>query len=119
MINVKVEVYEAIKNISENVSDSYPANWATLPAIQYVEEDNKVVEFTDGKEDKAYVRYKIDIWHNGSTSDTAIEVDNGIAPLGLQRIACSDVTDASGLKHKLMRYEGIIDVKTKFVYHNN
>jgi len=119
MINVKDEVYGAIKDISENVSDSYPADWATLPAIQYVEEDNKVVEHTDGKEEKAYVRYKIDIWNNRSTSDTAIAVDAGIAALGLKRIACGDVPDASGLKHKLMRYEGIIDVNTKFVYHNN
>lgn len=119
MINVKDQVYEAIKEISENVSDSYPSNWATLPAIQYVEEENKVHEFTDGKEDKAYIRYKIDIWHNRSTSATALAIDAGIAALGLLRISCSDVEDPSGLKHKVMRYEGIIDVNTEFVYQNN
>jgi len=119
MINVKNEVYEAIKGISTNVSDSYPSDWAVLPAIQYVEEDNSVFEFTDGKEDKAYVRYKIDIWNNRSTSEATLLVDANISSLGLKRIACQDVTDPSGLKHKLMRYEGIIDVETKFVYHNN
>lgn len=119
MINVKDQVYDAIKGLSANVSDSYPADWATLPAIQYVEEDNRVYEFTDGKEDKSYVRYKIDIWHNRSTSNTTLEVDAGMAPLGLKRIACGDATDPSGLKHKIMRYEGIIDNDTEFVYHNN
>jgi hypothetical protein len=91
MINVKSEVYNAIREISSNVSDSYPSDWATIPAIQYVEEDNHVAEFTDGKEDKAYVRYKIDIWHNKSTSDAALQVDENISSLGLKRIACTDV----------------------------
>lgn len=116
MINVKNQVYKAIKDICTNVSDSYPAEWANLPAIQYIEEDNKVYEFTDEKEDKSYVRYKIDIWHNRSTSEYALEVDKSIAILGLQRIMCQDVTDSSGLKHKLMRYEGVIDNKTQIVY---
>ncbi len=42
----------------------YPSDWATLPAIQYVEENNKVYEWTDGEESKSYLRYKIDVWHN-------------------------------------------------------
>jgi hypothetical protein len=119
MINVKDEVFAAIKDISENVSDSYPKDWSSFPAIQYVEEDNKVAEYTDAKEQKAYVRYKIDIWHNRSTSVTALAVDAAIAPLGLRRIQCTDVDDPTGHKHKMMRYEGIIDVETKQVYQNN
>ena len=50
MINVKDQVYDAIKGITENVSDGYPKDWAQLPAIQYTEEDNSVVEWVDGKE---------------------------------------------------------------------
>ena len=42
MINVKDQVYAAIKNIAVNVGDTYPTNWAELPAIQYTEEDNSV-----------------------------------------------------------------------------
>lgn len=116
MINVKDQVYQAIKGICPNVSDSYPSEWANLPAIQYVEEDNKVYEFTDGKEDKSYIRYKIDIWHNRSTSEFALEVDKKVSALGLRRTLCQDVADPSGLKHKVMRYEGIIDNITQFVY---
>ena len=116
MINVKDQVYKAIKDICPNVSDSYPSEWANLPAIQYVEEDNKVYEFTDGKEDKSYIRYKIDIWHNRSTSEFALEVDKKVSALGLRRTLCQDVADPSGLRHKVMRYEGVIDNITQFVY---
>ena len=101
MINVKDQLYDAIKGITENVSDGYPKDWAKLPAIQYTEEDNSVREWADGKEQKAHLLYK---------------VDAAIAPLGLRRIACGDVNDPSGLKHKVMRYEGIIDVDTEIVY---
>lgn len=116
MINVKDQVYEAIKGITENVGDAYPQNWAQLPAIQYTEEDNSVREWADGEEQKAHLLYKVDIWHNKSTSEFAMAVDAAIAPLGLRRIACADVNDPSGLKHKVMRYEGIIDVNTQIVY---
>lgn len=119
MINVKDQVYNQIENISNNVSDSYPADWANLPAIQYVEEDNKVYEWVDGEESKSYIRYKIDIWHNRSTSECALSVDQAISSLGLRRALCQDVADPSGLKHKVMRYEGIIDVKTQMVYQYN
>ena len=34
MINVKDQIFNAIKDISSNVSDSYPSEWANLPAIQ-------------------------------------------------------------------------------------
>lgn len=45
MQNVKDKIYEAIKDVTENVTDQYPKNWATLPAIQYCEEDNKVLQW--------------------------------------------------------------------------
>ena len=119
MINVKDEVYDAIKGIAENVSDGYPKDWATLPAIQYTEEQNAVYEWTDGAEQKASLAYRIDIWHNQSTSAAALAVDAALCPLGLIRVSCADVADPSGLKHKVMRYEGIIDVSTEMVYHHN
>ncbi|MCD8286496.1 MAG: hypothetical protein LUD50_04660 [Clostridia bacterium] len=116
MINVKSEVYEAIKDITSNVSDGYPRDWATLPAIQYTEEDNSVYEWVDGAESKAHLLYKVDIWNNGSTSEAALAVDAAISALGLRRTACGDVSDPSGLRHKVMRFEGIIDVDTEMVY---
>ena len=119
MINVKDQVYAALrKKLGEEIeiTDSYPKTWSSLPAVQYVEEENRVWEHTDGKEQKAYCRYRIDIWHNASTSAIALQVDDAIAALGLQRTGCGDVDDPSGLKHKMMRYERIIDVHTEQVY---
>lgn len=117
MINVKDEVHKALCTITENVTDFYPRDWQQDFAIQFMEEDNKVVEYTDMEEQKAYCRYRIDIWAKKSTSVEAVAVDKAIAALGLKRTQCMDVEDLSGLKHKQMRYEMVIDVKTRQVYH--
>lgn len=116
MINVKDQVYNALQAVNANVSDIYPTNWATLPALQYTEEANNVVTKTDEREQLAYLRYRIDIWHNGSTSATAVAVDAAMSPLGLTRIECQDVPDPSGMRHKQMRYEGTIDINNEVVY---
>jgi hypothetical protein len=118
MINVKDEVYAALCTVTDNVTDFYPRDWKQDLAIQYIEEDNKVMEYTDMEEQKAYCRYRIDIWARKSTSTAAVAVDQAVAALGLKRIQCMDVEDPSGFKHKQMRYEMVIDVKTKEVYHN-
>lgn len=117
MINVKDQVYAALCTVTDNVTDFYPRDWEQDLAVQYMEEDNKVVEYTDMQEQKAYCRYRIDIWARRSTSQTAVQVDTAIAALGLKRIQCMDVEDPSGLKHKQMRYEMVIDVETGRVYH--
>ena len=118
MKNVKDQIYAALAAVFDNVSDQYPSSWANLPAVQYVEEDNKVHERTD-REEKAYVRYRIDIWDTKSTSQAALKVDEALSALGLIRTACQDAPDPSGLKHKLMRYEAIIDMWTDEVYWPN
>ena len=115
MINVKDQVYAALLEKLNNVSDSYPKDWAVLPAVQYMEEDNKVYEFTD-KEEKSFCRYRVDIWDNKSTSKAALAVDEALAGLGLKRTQCMDVDDPSGLKHKIMRYEVIIDNETQMTF---
>lgn len=120
MINVKDEVYRKLSEAlgESSVTDAYPKDWSELPAVQYTEEDNKVAEWTDDKETLSYCRYRVDIWHNRSTSETAGKVDEAMSSLGLKRTQCSDVDDPSGLKHKVMRYEMIIDVDTYQVYHS-
>ena len=82
MINVKDIVYKGLSQKNKNVSDAYPQNWADLPAVQYVEEENKVADFTDDKEQSSFIRYRIDIWDNKSTSQTACDVDEVMAGLG-------------------------------------
>lgn len=117
MQNKKAEVYDAIKDITENVGDTYPQGWEKLPAIQYVEEENKVQQWADNKEQSSYVRYRIDIWSKTSTSRLAVDVDQRISALGLKRIQCTDVDDESGYKHKVMRYEGVINICDVRVIH--
>ena len=128
MKNIKEQVYAALAGAigANRVTDQYPNNWAKLPAVQYTEEDNKVFEHTDEGETKAYVRYRVDIWHNSSTTQTAVAVDavlgkpmsvpEGTEPLGFVRTLCQDTPDPSGLKHKVMRYEAIIDMENDYVY---
>ena len=117
MLNVKDEIYRALLTVTEEVTDSYPSNWEEDLAIQYMEEENRVAETTSRGETKSLVRYRVDVFHRRSTSEAAVRVDAAIAPLGLKRIQCTDVEDPSGRKHKVMRYEGIIDEKSLLVYH--
>lgn len=118
MINVKDEIYAALLSVTDNVTDHYPRSWEEDISIQYMEEENKVAEYTGMKEQKAYCRYRIDVWSRKSTSAAAVAVDAAVSALGLLRTQCMDVEDPSGLKHKQMRYEMVIDVKTKQVYHS-
>ena len=118
MINIKPLILKELKKISENVNDTYPSDWSTFPVIQYVEEDIKTHTKTDDKEQLTYIRYKIDIWNNRSTSDIAIAVDEVLSSLGLIRIQCLDTPEPNQLKHKVMRYEGIIDVNNMRVYNS-
>jgi len=119
MRNVKDQVGAALLTITDKVTDTYPKDWGNFPTIQYMEEDNKVYERTENAEQTAYVRYRIEIWHNRSTSETALTVDSSVSALGLVRTMCQDVDDPSGLKHKVMRYEGYIDMESENVYWNN
>lgn len=124
MINVKAQVYDAIKDITSNVSDGYPKSWADLPAIQYTEEENIVRDWTNDSEGQfremaSSLRYRIDIWNNQSTSAVMLAVDEAISPLGLRRTMCSDVEDPSGLKHKVMRYVGVINCENEQIYQEN
>jgi len=116
MKNVKDQVFAALDSEFDKVTDQYPKDWADLPAVQYAEEDNKVYEHTGEGECKSYVRYRIDIWHNRSTSEAALSVDKALSALGLVRTLCQDAPDPSGLKHKVMRYEAIIDMENDNVY---
>ncbi len=79
MINIKEIVYQALCEVCDNVSDAYPKNWAKCPAVQYMEEENRVMEWTDEQEQKSYVRYRIDVWDNISTSAMTLAIDERIA----------------------------------------
>lgn len=118
MINVKDQVYAALQSVeaAASVTDLYPQDWTQLPAIQYTEEANNVFEKTDQKEQLAQLTYRVDIWNTGSTSLLALAVDEVLSALGLTRTSCMDVTDGTNMRHKQMRYEGVIDMDGDIVY---
>ena len=128
MRNIKDQVYaQLVEQFGEDhVTDQYPTDWTNLPAIQYTEEDNRVAKRTNEGETKSYVRYRIDIWDSRSTSESALKVDAALGipmdeetSFGLSRTSCSDISDpTSGLKHKQMRYEAIIDMQNNLIYWN-
>lgn len=131
MRNIKSLVYKALSGQfgKDRVTDQYPKSWENLPAVQYTEEDNRVSERSTEGEEKAYVRYRIDIWDNRNTSEPAQAVDDVLGctksgmekgtTIGLSRTMCQDAPDPSGLKHKVMRYEAIIDAENDELYWEN
>lgn len=119
MINVKDKLVNELEKVVSNVSDTYPQSFQTMPAVSYCEEDNRVHEETDEGEASSLIRFRIDIWDNVSTSPTAVKIDEVISKFGFKRIACSDIGEPTGMKHKLMRYEAVIDTDQSAIYHKN
>ncbi|HFU3982935.1 TPA: hypothetical protein ACGO2Q_001725 [Streptococcus suis] len=116
MINIKPIIYKKLSEVADNVTDTYPQDWENFPVIIYLEEENKPYEITDDTEQMSYLRYKVDIFHNDSTSDLAVEIDVIFASLGLKRTSSVDTPDPTHLRHKVMRFEGILDLNSRIVY---
>lgn len=119
MINVKDQVYKALCTVIHNVADVYPKEQPSFPFIFYTEEQNAVYEWTDDREQMSELRYRIEIWNEGSTSELALQADAAVSRLGLRRTSCQDIENPEGLRGKQMRYEGIIDVNTQRVFQDN
>ncbi|HFI0647965.1 TPA: hypothetical protein ACGO32_001605 [Streptococcus suis] len=116
MINIKPIIYKKLSEVADNVTDTYPQDWENFPVIIYLEEENKPYEITDDTEQMSYLRYKVDIFHNDSTSDLAVAIDEIFASLGLKRTSSVDTPDPTHLRHKVMRFEGILDLNSRIVY---
>ena len=120
MVNFKPIIYKKLKEIEGvTVSEEYPNDWSKLPAVTYSEEDNSANEVVDNKEATCRIIYRIEVWSDRSTSEIALKIDEVITQLGLKRTFCKDAPTPSGLKHKVLRYEGIVDVNTFMVYQRN
>ena len=116
MINIKPIIYKELEKISENVTDTYPEDWEHFPVVIFLEEENKPYEIYSDKEQKSNIRYKVDIFNNDSTSALALKVDEVFSKLGLMRTSSLDVPDPSHLRHKTMRFEGIVDLNSELVF---
>ena len=116
MINIKPVILKELQKVADNVTDTYPDDWENFPVVIFLEEQNKPGDWFDDKEQKSYVRYKVDIFDNESTTDLSIKINEIFAMSGLKRTESQDMPDPSHLRHKIMRFEGIIDPKTQLVY---
>lgn len=116
MINIKPVIYKELQKVADNVTDTYPDDWENVPVVIFLEEQNKPSEWYDDQEKKSHIRYKVDIFDKDSTSDLAVKINEIFASLGLRRTDCQDVPDPSHLRHKLMRFEGIVDLNSQLVY---
>lgn len=116
MFDVKPFVLQALKTIEGvTVSDAYPSDFSKLPHISFYEVKNEEgVNALPGR--LTDVAIAIDVWHNRSTGPIAKQVNEKMNAIGLGREFSYDVPDPSGVKHKTMRYRGLIDSKTLLVH---
>ena len=116
MINVKPTIETTLKSVVDNVSECYPEEWSILPIVQYIEEDNYSYIETDDAEQLSYIKYRVDIWDDKTISEIAVNIDKELSKLGLIRIESTDDIKQSTIRHKIMRFEGLIDVNTKKIF---
>lgn len=123
MLSVKNEVYSALCGIDQDLSvtDIYPTDWTKKYQVQYQETENIPYEKTDDVEQLTKVTYTLYAWSNGSLTSLCEDIDEVMSDLGLWRTGCSDANDPSGRRHKVMRYEGIVQTQgeKKYVFWNN
>lgn len=116
MINIKPVIYKELQKVADNVTDTYPSDWETFPVVIFLEEQNKPGDWFDDQEQKSSIRYKVDIFDDTSTSELAVKINKIFESLGLRRTDCQDVPDPSHLRHKVMSFEGVVDLDSELVF---
>ncbi|HGR5745228.1 TPA: hypothetical protein ACL5H5_002138 [Streptococcus pneumoniae] len=116
MINIKPVIYKELQKVADNVTDTYPSDWETFPVVIFLEEQNKPGDWFDDQEQKSSIRYKVDIFDDTSTSELSVKINQIFESLGLRRTDCQDVPDPSHLRHKVMRFEGVVDLDSELVF---
>lgn len=122
MVNLKGKILEVLEKaveqagITAEITDSFPDDFTMDTQFQYTEEQNKPQSLSGTKCINSYVRYRIDIWNPRSTSELAVLVDKALnGEIGLVRSDCMD-DNGNSKKHKIMRYEGIVNENDGRVY---
>lgn len=107
------QLLEAIPGVT--VSDAYPTDWTKLPHISFYEIANVDPAKFSGQP-LVDVSIQVDVWHNQSTGALAAQIDERMNSIGFRRQFAADVPDPSGIKHKTMRYRGLVDTRHMRVY---
>jgi hypothetical protein len=115
MYDIKPQVLVKLKEIDGvTVTDAYPTDWNSLPQISFYEQDNSDY-LKKGPEHLTEIVIQVDVWHNRSTGNIAKQVDEKLTLVGLVRQFARDIPDST-IKHKTMRYRGIVDNRNNKVY---
>lgn len=114
MYDVKPTVRALLLQIAglKSVTDAYPAKDAEYPCISFYEIGNN--NYMNTNNIFSDVSIQIDVWSKGSTGVIAQSVEEKMNSIGFTRQFASDVPDAN-IKHKTMRYRGIIDSRDESV----
>ncbi len=110
MINLKPQIYEKLKEISNvEVSYFYPEKWVKgKKLISYYELDNSEASGADDEEYSSNIAIQVDIWCDmpSECSKLAIEVNKKMRELGFSRTLALDLYEQGAMKHhKTMRFE--------------
>lgn len=120
MISIKAEIYKALADAFEplgiKVFDFFPDELEQFPLVVYLEENNLPYQITNDKEVLSEISYRVDVWSEDSTTEHAILINDVFFKFGIRRTLSADIPDVTGLKHKMMKFEGILDLRTKLVY---
>lgn len=118
MPNLKPRVFDALKGITENVSDQYPFGEWEFPVVIFADESSIPEVFTPEGERMTRIRFRVEI-HAGDGSTTGImkQVDLNMTQIGFTRTANQELTDMAGRNMRTMRYETIYDNKNNKTYH--
>ncbi|MEK4006092.1 hypothetical protein [Paenibacillus sp. FSL H3-0333] len=114
MYDVKPIVRTLLLEISglESVTDAYPTATAQYPCISFYEIGNN--NYMNTNNVFSDISIQIDVWSKGSTGVIAQKVEEKMNSIGFIRQFAADVPDTN-IKHKTMRYHGIIDSRDNSV----
>jgi hypothetical protein len=103
LVDIKVEVYAALKRACERVFPSIPDAEAELPCISYFESQNVPASSADDDEYSSLIEFTIDIWGNSFEQITPVaqRVEQEMRALGFVRTHCTDIPP----DHKNMMYQ--------------
>ncbi|MBU5677909.1 hypothetical protein KQI88_15940 [Alkaliphilus sp. MSJ-5] len=116
MYDIKPTINKLLEEIvgEDSVSDAYPEDFNNLPHISFYEQSNNDY-LKKGPELLTEIVIQIDIWHNRSTGALAQQVNNKMNSIGFRREFMRDIPDPN-VKHKTMRFKGIVDKRSLLVY---
>ena len=103
LLDIKEEVYAALKRACERIFPSLPEMDAELPCISYFESQNVPNSSADDEEYSSLIEFTIDIWGDSFEQITPVaqRVDEELSALGFVRTHCADIPP----DHKNMMYQ--------------